>query len=443
MSTSVSTVSRNHLLLPALRRERYLVLPLAAVAVLFALQQSGLGILDYLPELWTRTLQAGLVACTLLMALVGAVNMLRMPALHRQLVFALVGLNVLYGVATVFFGGVRLIFHLGSISFALAVIPMLADSRIWIGILRGFFWCGMALIVLNTVTLAHWAGWVELEPETIRRLVDADVDLSHLDPASFWIFGRTENHTVPGWFFARLQGWALEPLHWGYFAVLILCSGLMLREIATSPWGGIFYGPCFALIGVHLFFIHSMSVFVTLAAWFVSMGVLAAIRLWQRTRKREAAILFFATVIGTGFVIPFALALVPEAALILYTEEITGKGTNWASKIGFLDLGAGLFTRFVPSREFESLASHNLILERYIHYGYFLVAPLLGFLYWFVRHAVSGQPFRLAAAALLALLCHLMLVPSAAFYPSGVLFFALAIAAAYYTTRKRSGANAG
>lgn len=411
--------------------ERSLILPIVSVAVLFALIQGGLGILDYVWSPMIRLSQVALVGSAITLAFLGLANASFLPKFHRRVVTGLVALNALYLVASVLFGGVRPIFHVGSIVLALALVPVISDSRIWMAVVRGLFWGGMTLILLNMVPLLHWAGWVDLHPSSIPRLVDTGVDLSHLDPLSFGVFGRTENHVQIGHISARLQGWALEPIHWGYFVALTLACGLILRGLRPRTQSARTYDVCFGVIAIHLFFVASSSVYLTIAAWLGALGVLVLVRRLHWLRAKEGTVLFLIVVLGTGFLIPFALLMVPDIAYLLYTEQVLAEGSNWSAKVGFLFMGPQLFTRFLPLQNPESMTSHNLILELYLHYGYFLAVPLLVFLHWFLRNAVRGQPMSLAAAALLILLTHLLLV-SAMFYPSGTLFLSLALVAGYY-----------
>jgi hypothetical protein len=414
------------------RTERRIILSLASVAVLFALQQTGFGFLDYVPATVLRACQAVMVGSTLLLALLGAVEVARLPRLHRRLVFAVIGMNVFYCAAGMAYGGIRPIFHLESVLVALALVPVMVDSRIWLSILRGLFVGGTVLSALNMVPLLHWAGWVNLSPTSIPRLIDIGQDISYLDPLSFGIFGRTENHQVAGRFFARLQGWALEPLHWAYFVVLTLVCGLILRALSTNRRDNRIYRWCFALLGVHMFFLNSSSLVFTIAAWGATLTGFVMLRQVHLFRKKPAGLLFFVTVIGTGFLIPFTLASVPDLYQWFEVEQTTGEGGNWADKIDFLYLGPTLFTRFMPWNRPSVTASHNLILDTYLHYGYFLSLPLLVFLYWFMRKAVTAQPLGMIAAALLVVLCHTLLLPAAMFFPSCALFVMLVVIAGYY-----------
>ena len=414
------------------RYSRRIVVPLAVLAVFFAVQQTGFGILDYVPLAVTRASQVLLIGATLLLAFLGATQFAHLPLYHRRVVLAFIALNTFYGLGSALFGGVRPIFHLESAILACACVPVIRDSRVWIAILRGFFWAGVVLVALNTVPLLHWAGWVSLPNQFVRRLIDTGVDLSSYDPLSFGIFGRTENQVVVGRFFARLQGWALEPLHWGYFVILTLAAGLILRSLDASRWHSRRYAWAFLLLVSHTFFIGSSSVSLTLFGWMACVAALAVMRGVPWLTRGSGPVVFFTAVIGTGFVIPFALAMIPEIDWWLETEDITGEGSNWRDKIRFLALGPALFTRFVPTFAAEPLTSHNLILEMYLRYGYILVLPLLVFLYWVIRNGISGRPLGFASAILLIVLCHLLLVPTAMFYPAGTLFVIFGLTAAYY-----------
>jgi hypothetical protein len=397
--------------------------------VLFALQQTGLGLLDYLPALVTRFLQALFAAGTVAIASLGMANFSRLPRKHAQMLTMFVALNAFYAVMSLLFGGIRVIFHVESVLMALALVPVIGSTAVWLTVLRTMFWCGMILILLNLVPLLHWAGTFNLQPDFIPRLVDTGEDLSSLDAYSFGIFGRTESNPVEGMFFPRLQGWALEPLHWAYFVALTLGCGMLLRELSRSAYERLMYACTFPVIAVHLYFIYSASLLLTLAAWLLAVLALAFVRLFRVLRQRETAMIFIVVIVGSGFLVPFALSLIPNIEALLYTEQVLGKGDNWSSKIGFLSFGADLYTRFMPLNQPDLQTSHNLVLELYLHYGYILLLPALWFFREYFRRAVAGAPFMLAAAALLILLTHLILVPSALFYPAGVLFLVLVMVA--------------
>ena len=408
------------------RDERSLRFLLFVIAVLFVLQQSGLQVIDYLPRLAIRTAQAILVGSFLLLALWGMANYTRLPKFHARLIAVWAALNVFYGIGDLLFGSIAPLFHFESIVFALAVIPLIRDWGMWVSMMRGLFWGGIVLMALNMVPLLHWAGWVDLRPEIVPRLIETDVDLSHLDPYSFGIFGHTENHLILGRFSGRLQGWSLEPLHWGYFVLLTLACGLLLQTLHASRQRKLFYRMFFVLIAVHAYFVNSASVYLTLAIWFVSMAVFVTTRRWNWLAYRQNY-LFLALMISIGLILPFLLLLIPHAEQLFYTEQVIGKGSNWESKLGFFQLGSQLFTRFLPMDMSHIEVSHNLILSTYITYGYFLIIPLFGFILWYCRRAVQDQPLGVAAASLLTLVTHLFLAPSFLFYPSGVLFMSFAM----------------
>jgi hypothetical protein len=432
MTMTASRVAAPQIFAVPIEAPRGLVTPLAGAAIFFALQQTGLGFLDYLPLPVTRVLQALLAGSTLLLAFIGLVDVFQLPRFHRRVILSVTALNLFYMAMSLAFGGVRPIFPLESAVFALAMVPVIRDSRVWLRLTRLMFWMIVILIALNMVTLVHWAGWVDLPNEYIVRLVDTGEDLSYHDPLSFGLFGRTENQAIVGRFHARLQGWALEPLHWAYFVAIALAFGFFLRRIAPTAKSRRRYSLALILIAAHLYFVNSASATVTIAAWLGCMASLIVIYLFGPLRRRAGGLLFIAAALGTGFLIPFALAMIPDIDYWFETEDVTGEQGNWKGKVDFLALGAGLFTRFLPIAGSELQASHNLLLEKYLHYGYFLVAPLLVFLYRFVRTGVSAGSAPMSAMTLLILLTHTLLVPSAMFYPGGALCFILGFTAADY-----------
>jgi hypothetical protein len=417
-------------------QQRHLLLFLSFVAVFFALQQAGFGFLDYMPLGVVRLLQLILVGGTALLAMLGFVHIRRLPPLQARTVLLLAGINVTYAALSLMFGGISVLFHVESIVIAFAMVVLLGNSSIWLQVVRGLFWGCAVLIVLNTVPLLHWAEWIDLAPEFIPRLIETDDDLSDLDAYSFGIFGRTESYVGAGRFFGRMQGWTLEPLHWGYFVVLGAACGLVACGLSGNWRERLACYLTLPLFAIHLVFVSSASVLLTVVAWLLSMLMLLITRRWSWGRRRETLLLFAAVVVAIGLAIPFALTFIPDIQGLLLAEQVIGKGDNWSEKIEFLNLGPELFVRFLPKTQTEPQASHNLVLGLYLHYGYFLIAPLLAFFYWFLRHAVSGLPMMLAAAGLLILLSHLLLVPPAIFYPSGAVFLALALVAADYYRRQ-------
>ncbi|HTE39523.1 MAG TPA: hypothetical protein VK629_01765, partial [Steroidobacteraceae bacterium] len=428
LSTPNSMANRgHHVFITAAGGQRYLLALLTAIAVAFALQQAGLGLFDYLPGVMARLFQAVFILSTATLALLGAVYITRTPAFHQRITVYLGLLYLTYGAFAVAFGGLRPLFYLESIVFALALVPVLADSRLSIGISRVWFWVCACLVALNSVTLMYWAGWIDLEPTFIPRLIETGEDLSDLDAFSFGIFGRTESLPDVGMFFGRLQGWALEPLHWGYFVLLAVASALLVCSQSRRQQERFAIYCMLPLMLAHLMFVSSSSVVLTLGGWFLSLAMLGCTRRLAWGRRHETGLLFFALVIGVGVIVPFSLMFIPDIQLLLVADQALGEGENWADKLEFLSLGPQLFVRFMPLAGDDFQTSHNLVLGVYVKYGYFLVVPLLAFLYWFIKRAISGLPIVLAAGSLLIMLTHLLLVPPAAFYPSGALFFALAL----------------
>lgn len=420
-------------------QQQYLLLFLSFAAVLFSLQQAGFGFLDYLPMLVTRVLQLALVGGTALLTMLGFVYQRRLPSLQSRCVTYWVLINVWYAALSIMFGGIGPLFHIESIAVAFAMVVIVGDSGLWLRILRGLFWGWTVLILLNSVPLMHWAGWIDLEPRFIPRLIQTDDDLSDLDAYSFGIFGRTESYVSFGRFFGRLQGWTLEPLHWGYFVVLAIACGLLVCAVSRNWRERLAIYLALPLFVLHLLFVSSASVLMTVGGWAGTLMMLMVTRRMRWGRRQETFLLFAATILAIGFLVPFSLTLIPDLQSLLMTEQVIGKGDNWAEKIEFLSLGPQLFVRFLPMTQEQPQASHNLVLGMYLQYGYFLVAPLLAFFYWFLKRAVSGMPMTLVAGGVLILMTHLLLVPPALFYPSGIVFFMLALVAADYRRRQLAG----
>ena len=121
---------------------------------------------------------------------------------------------------------------------------------------------GLVLISLNFVSLLYWFYDADILIGQVERYTD--FDRTDLDPFYFGLFGLTESYATNafGISFGRLQGWSVEPQHWGYFVFLILSALLALRGMRVLGRGFLFSAilviiPCIP-------FLNSSSVYISL-----------------------------------------------------------------------------------------------------------------------------------------------------------------------------------
>ena len=318
-----------------------------------------------------------------------------------------------------------------SIVFAFLMVPIISDRGVLHRFLKVNFALGLAFIALNMVTVLHWLRVISLPNHYVRR-VGSD-DLFALDPLHFGLFGLTENYVYPGHPFnmPRLQGFSLEPIHWAYFVLLTLSSGLFVLAMERRPRRTAGFVLAFALIAVHLFFVYSAAAWLAAVAW---LGVVVLFAVLRRAGaiRRKSRYAFLAVVLTPGLILPFVVARIPSVAAYLVAEDVLNKGTNWESKIGFLSLGNALYTRFLPVTGEIPSAGHNLVLSTYLQFGYFLTIPLLVLLAVFLKRTFVGTAFPILAAGALAVLVHILVVPPQLFYPSGAMWLMMAVGVAYH-----------
>ena len=329
-------------------------------------------------------------------------------------------------------GDGKLSLALQSVVFAFLMLPIISDREILLRFLKLNFALGIALVALNMVTVLHWLGFISLPNHHVARVGGEDVYA--VDPLHFGLFGLTESYLYPGHPFnmPRLQGFSLEPIHWAYFVLLTLSSGLFVVAMTRRARITAGFALAFALIAAQVFFIFSAAAMLAVAAW---LGVLALFAYLRRTgaTRHESRNAFLAVVLAPGLIVPFLLARVPNISTYLVAEDILNKGANWESKIGFLSMGNALYTRFLPSVGEIPAAGHNLVLGTYLRLGYFLMIPLLMLLAVVLRRTFSGTVFPLLASGALAIMAHLLLVPPQLFYPSGAMWLMMAVGVAYHT----------
>jgi hypothetical protein len=423
---------------PVFWKEKTITLSLLSIAVFFGFHQSGLGFLDYIPEGFLRILQIIMIIASILLAFWVFLNSKSLPPVFKKGFLALLSLNILYGsLGIIYKGGVGLIFHLESITFIYISILVISDSRIFSYLNKIFFYSGVFFAFLNMVPILYYSGIVDIGFETIPRLISTEE--YQPDSISFGIFGRAESSEAPDKFFARLHGWSLEPIHWGYYVIHFIASGIILYSRAKTANSKIFILILLIFLFVHIYFVQSVVVFFVLALWFLLLMIVSFVRRVSWLKKFETAVIFSFFLIY-GLLIPFAMTFIPGIEALLLEDKITNKGTNWAAKIDFLSLGSSLLTRFIPSN-IEVTSSHNFILTLYIKYGYFFLLPFFFYLFWFIKKFISKQPFNIMSAGVLIILAHMVGAPPLFFHPSGVLFLGLIMGAVSYSKTHKSSFN--
>lgn len=331
----------------------------------------------------------------------------------------------------------RLFVFVEAIVFALIMLPIISEKHLLLRFVRLNFALGLTLIALNTVPVLHWLGIVSLPHRQVRRF-GGEAGLFQLDPLHFGIFGLTENYAYPGHplGIARLQGFSLEPIHWSYFVFLTLACGLFLLSRQPSARQRLGFSLAFVLIGVHLFFVFSSVVFITIITLAGLLSFVALMRRFPAWRKRERLYSLIVVVLTPGILIPFLISRIPNLDTVLVAENVLNEGANWESKIGFLSLGRSLYTRFLPATGDIPAAGHNLVLSTYLKYGYFLVLPLLLFLLAILRRAFAGRSFPMVAGTSVSLLAHTIAVPTLLFYPSGAMWLLMAAGMAFHASEE-------
>jgi len=327
-----------------------------------------------------------------------------------------------------------------AILFSLIMLPVVSDKRMLCLFIRINLVLGVALIALNTVPVLHWLNVLTLPNESVPRVGGVPgEEYGFQDPIHFGLFGLTEDFPYLGNPFetARLQGFSLEPIHWSYFVFLTFASVLFLWALNDGARKRVRNALLLTLIAVHLFFVYSTTAFITATAWLGVITLMVLARRFFSLGKNETLLGWLVLVITPGLLIPFALVLAPNVAVILVADDILNKGSNWQDKIDFLSMGVALYTRFLPILGEAPSASHNLVLGLYITFGYFLLLPLLAFFWMFIKRTFAAQSLSLVAGISITLLTHMLVVPLQFFYPSGAMWIMMAAGVAYHASRSR------
>jgi hypothetical protein len=410
-----------------------LSVPLLLIA-LFAWHQSNFQYDVYVEGNYGLIVYRLSVAAVLMLSIIGSVK--SYPKSLVQMVIGYILLVVLYGVTEELITNQgKLLSFVEAAVFSLMMLPIISDKRMLYLFIRVNFVLGTVLIALNTVPVLHWLGLLSLPNEQVLRLGNDRGDYYFLDPSHFGLFGLTESFIYPGSPIdvPRLQGYSLEPLHWSYFVFLTIASGLLLLSARSRPRRSIATALLFGLFAIHLYFVFSMTAFITVAIWASFLELIFILRKYPLLAKRQALYGLIVLILLPGLLIPFALVLVPDVGVLLVADDVLNKGSNWADKIDFLRLGVSLYTRFLPTFGDVPSASHNLILSTYIQYGYVLSAPLVAYMWIFIKRASAGVPFAITAAMSITILAQILIVPLQFYYPSGAMWMLMVVGAAYHS----------
>lgn len=357
------------------------------------------------------------------------------PKFLVTMVFGYIALVVFYGFLNeLVFDEGKFIYILQAIGFSLMMLPIISNRRRLYTLIRVSFLFGMVLVVLTSVPVLHWLNILSLPNKEVLRW-GGEEGLYEFPPLFFGLFGLTESFPYPNHPFgaARLQGFSFEPIHWAYFVFLTLANGLFLVADRNTSRINRGYLLAFSLIGVHLFFVYSVTAFATAMIWLCILMFVFFVRKCRRlTYRTEATSGMLLAVIIPGLLIPFMLALIPQITFFLEAGNILSKGGNWQDKISFVSLGASLYARILPDFSPVLGTSHNLVLSTYVQYGYIFLLPLLVYLWMLIKTAFAGKPFAMLAATTLIILTHTFVVPGEFFWASGSLTILTAVGVAFH-----------
>ena len=272
---------------------------------------------------------------------------------------------------------------------------------------------GLVLISLNFVSLLYWFYDADILIGQVERYTD--FDRTDLDPFYFGLFGLTESYATNafGISFGRLQGWSVEPQHWGYFVFLILSALLALRGMRVLGRGFLFSAilviiPCIP-------FLNSSSVYISL---FMSVSTMVILCIYKKIfgGNYSSFLVYFLLILFSGFIVPFAIAFFLDVEFF-YFENMFQEGSNWKGKIEFILIGASLPFIFFPN-SYSIEITHNFILNMYINTGWIIMIPVLVFAFKLVDALVLKDNLYLSCSAIIFLVAHLFLIPSIVFFPS-------------------------
>jgi len=368
-----------------------------------------------------KVLIAILISTCIFGAILGILQ--KIPKQFFILAFTYAMLCLIFGAISTIANDINILFYIKAIILTLVMFWIVRDYRrikffLWLNFLLGF-----TLILLNSVTILHWLDLFELSHESVTR-VGGQKNLTHLNPYYFGIYGLTENYIYPGSYFGtpRLQGWASEPLHWSYFVLLTFSCAAMLTSIYRNTVVRIHLFLSMFLILLYVFFMQSTTLYISSLAILMIVMAVGIFNSLRFSNEKITLLYFFALIIVPGLLIPFLLVSTVGISELFYGETFFGKGGNWSSKIKFLSLGNDIYFRFLPSPSSLGFATHNFILEKYLVGGYLMLAPLLWFLYKYIKY-IGNKSFMIIIAVSTAIIANTLTVPTHFFYPLGAMWF--------------------
>lgn len=397
--------------------------------LLFVWHQSHFQFNQYWSETWRLAIQVAMQVSVMIMFLVGCTHIGDRRLVWFSLV--VVATTLLYVLLDYLVFGAFSLSPIKASITAVALIPIICSPRNLKQFLLLNYWLGISLVILSSIPILHFLGWIEIPRESIVR-IGGELGRPDLDPWSFGVFGRTESYAHVG--FPRLQGWSSEPLHWAYFVFWTFACWLLTFPRFGSKFKRIIYWISLAFILINLWGVQSSSVLIT-----VLLILIGAIVLWLARRfckqTSNLLVIFTVIVLGPGLIIPFALGLIPDIYYIIVNQQIINEGSNWGGKIDFLNLGLDLYTRVAPTSDYISI-SHNLILDLYIRYGYLILLPIILQFFILTDRASRSGLYTDALAMLVVVVSHTLLNPGAFFFPSGIMFQMLVFAAITLVLKK-------
>jgi hypothetical protein len=387
----------------------------ATLLMLYAWQQSHFQFEQYWEPKSQAAIRYAMIAGVLLLFFVG---------IRRRYNPHLIGIVCLYSATCLLYGllagGFYGNWNLGYMKAAVvsvALLPIISNDLFLKRFVFINCWLGVLLVALSTVPLLHHLGYLALPFEQIPR-VGGGFGRPDLDPFSFGIFGRTESYAQSATGLPRLQGWSSEPLHWAYFVFMTL-GFWMLSYPRDERWKQVLYLVPLPVIALHLWALQSTTARIVVV---VFLAVFFCHELVRRLAGHLATSwLFFSLVLGIGLIGPFMLASVDNVAHVIFNENFFSEGSNWKGKVEFLDLGWGLFTVFSPRVDDSTLASHNLVLQTYLQFGYLLLVPLLWLLFILIKTVSDVPNTRHVAALILIVLNNTLAVEGNMFLAIGAM----------------------
>jgi hypothetical protein len=282
---------------------------------------------------------------------------------------------------------------------------------------------GIILIVLNTVPIFSWYGLINLSPEPVQRFQDNSVGILHDDPLNFGLFGLSESYFNTVTFTGRLQGWLLEPLHWGYYINFII-SALLLLTRYLQPKKSVIIVISLILV-VHIFFVQSLSHVLSIAFAILLAAWILVVKKNSNPIFRNALLIMPIT-----FLILSPLVLIALNSFGVFNEHVAesllGKEGNWTDKIDFLNKNVDLLLTSAWGSSTEVSASHNIFASTFFKYGFIISSPLYILFIW-ILHKVVKYDWKTVFVTCLYLSSNIFIVPDYIFSPLGVLWSSLVL----------------